>query len=143
MIFCAIESPEHDSGHANCSFRICGWGSWALVSSDLPRYLNDGLGNLVIPRRFWSFREPLGPAWVPIGPYIGPYFGPDLGPIGPYIGPFFGPYFPFVGSPILAVGLVGVLVAHYSTPSRITEPSEAVTLSHPCAPATPHSAHSA
>ena len=69
----AIEWAENQTSHTNFSFRVWWWGFWPLVSSNLPRYLPDDSGNLVIPRRFWSFQEPMGP------------MGPGPGPMGPFM----------------------------------------------------------
>ena len=90
LIFRVIGSAENDRSHAEISFRICWWGSWVLVTSEVTRHLNDDSVNSVIPRTFWAFQEPFWPGpgpmgptvpardpWVPIGPYnIGPYFRP-------------------------------------------------------------------
>ena len=48
--FPAIESAENDRSHTNFSFRICWWGSWALVTSEVPRHMNDDSGNSGIAR---------------------------------------------------------------------------------------------
>ena len=74
-------SAENDRSHAEISFRICWWGSWVLVTSEVTRHLNDDSGNFGIPRTFWAFQEPFWPGpgsmgptvpardpWVPIGP---------------------------------------------------------------------------
>ena len=56
-----------------------------------------------IPRTFRPGPGPMGPMGPGPGP-MGPY-------IGPYVGPYFGPYFPFVGCPILLLGLLaGVII---------------------------------
>ena len=65
--------------HTTISFRICWWGSWVLVTSEVPRHMNDDLRNFVIPRNFWAFQEPFGPGPGPMGP-----MGPGPGPMGPY-----------------------------------------------------------
>ena len=45
------------------------WGSWVLVTSEVPRQVNDDLVNLVIAKTFWLFQEPFGPGPGPMGPY--------------------------------------------------------------------------
>lgn len=60
-IFRVIESAENDNRRTNCSFRICWWGSWVLVTAEVTRHMTDDLGKHVVPRRFQSFQEPSGP----------------------------------------------------------------------------------
>ena len=93
FIFRVIGSPENDNRHTIISFRILWWESWVLVTSEVPRHLNDDSGNSGIPRTSWAFQEPFWPAPGPMGPTIparDPWvpIGPYIGPIGPYIGPY-------------------------------------------------------
>ena len=77
--FRVIGSDGKDNRHTTISFCICWWGSWVLVTSEVPRHMNDDSGIFVIPRSFWAFQEPFGPGPGPMGP-----MGPGPGPMGPY-----------------------------------------------------------